>query len=196
MSFYGKTVADNLYKLEIWWLKKYGYLDGYRSGKIIWKYDYEEHGDNIGITSSVDGGDSKYLTLSYTQTDHDGNKENLDYQVRLTTTPCNFGGYRYWFICPLSKNGITCNKRVGVLYLGDKYFGCRHCYDLTYDSKNRNRRSMHAPLFQAMYDSKKADELRKQIKRCFYNGKPTRKFKRFLKLRGSISDYVDTIKKD
>jgi hypothetical protein len=43
---------------------------------------------------------------------------------------------RWWFVCPLVVNGRPCNRRVGKLYLpgASRYFGCRHCYDLTYTS--------------------------------------------------------------
>ena len=54
--------------------------------------------------------------------------------VRLQETRPTFGGKRWWFTCPLTVNGVACNRRVGKLYLppGTRYFGCRHCYDLTY----------------------------------------------------------------
>ena len=60
----------------------------------------------------------------------------LDYKAKLINTPCNFGGVRYWFICPLITNGRPCGKKVSKLYLagGSKYFGCRHCHSLTYIS--------------------------------------------------------------
>ena len=60
----------------------------------------------------------------------------VNYRVELTTTPCNFAGKRYWFICPLVVDGIPCRRRVGKLYLppGEIYFGCRKCYNLTYRS--------------------------------------------------------------
>ncbi len=32
------------------------------------------------------------LRLHYTNTDRNGNKEKLEYYVRLDTTPCHFGG--------------------------------------------------------------------------------------------------------
>jgi hypothetical protein len=37
---------------------------------------------------------------------------------------------------------IGCGKRVGILYLpqGGKYFGCRHCYQLTYKSSQEQHR--------------------------------------------------------
>jgi hypothetical protein len=56
--------------------------------------------------------------------------------VRIATTRPRFGGLRWWFICPLIVNGRRCNRRVGKLYLppAARYFGCRHCHDLTYTS--------------------------------------------------------------
>lgn len=50
--------------------------------------------------------------------------------IKLTWTPCRFGGQRKWFDCPL------CHRRVGKLYLPNfrpsHAWYCRHCYDLTY----------------------------------------------------------------
>jgi hypothetical protein len=63
-------------------------------------------------------------------------KVQYDYPIAFTATRCNFGGVRYWFICPLVIDGKPCRRRVAKLYLppGGKYFGCRHCYNLTYRS--------------------------------------------------------------
>lgn len=82
------------------------------------------------------GSEYMSLSLSYTVTNSVGEKKDLAYAISLSTTPCNFGGFRYWFICPLEKHGIPCNRRVGKLYLPPNgiYFGCRHCYNLTYRS--------------------------------------------------------------
>jgi hypothetical protein len=68
-------------------------------------------------------------------------EDELDYKARLVWTPCNFGGRRWWFVCPLVVNGRACNRRVGVLYLGGgKYFGCRPCHDLTYESSRESHK--------------------------------------------------------
>ena len=50
------------------------------------------------------------------------------YSIRLDKTPCNYGGYRYWFRCP------SCSKRVAVLYCAGAYV-CRHCLDASYGSQ-------------------------------------------------------------
>lgn len=48
----------------------------------------------------------------------------------LIRTIANFGGIRYWFICPY------CKRRVGTLYKpkNEIRFKCRHCHNLTYKS--------------------------------------------------------------
>lgn len=48
--------------------------------------------------------------------------------IPLTKTKCNYGGMRYWFLCP------KCGRRVGNLYKRplSSLFLCRHCQNLTY----------------------------------------------------------------
>ena len=61
--------------------------------------------------------------------------ESMDYRVRLVTTRPNYGGLRWWFLCPVSaQRGIE--KRAAKIYLppGAKVFGCREAHDLTYQS--------------------------------------------------------------
>jgi hypothetical protein len=68
----------------------------------------------------------------------------LDYPVRLMTTPCHLGGVRWWFVCPLAKDGVACGRRVRKLYLSGRYFGCRHCHDLTYRSRQESDARVYA----------------------------------------------------
>jgi hypothetical protein len=70
-----------------------------------------------------------YYTLTRTQ-------EHVDYKICLQTTRPYFGGFRWWFTCPLLRLRSPCNHWVSKLYLtpGGRYYGCRHCYDLTYQS--------------------------------------------------------------
>lgn len=70
--------------------------------------------------------------------------EAMEYSVRLTTTPLSWGGLKWWFICPLSKNGIPCGRRVGKLYLLNRHFACRHCHELTYRSCQESHK--HDPI--------------------------------------------------
>lgn len=71
------------------------------------------------------------LVLRYRSGSPGGEWEDMEYAVRLTRTPCNYGGYRPWFLCP------HCGRRVGKLY-GGRRFLCRHCHRLAYQSQNES----------------------------------------------------------
>lgn len=106
-----------------------------------WQWTYAD-GRKNSIRYSVNTLDG-WLRLMYTVTVK-GAKQELDYTVRLQTTPCNYGGVRWWFTCPLS----DCGRRVGKLYLppSGRYFGCRHCYQLTYRSCQESDKRVSAIL--------------------------------------------------
>ena len=65
-----------------------------------------------------------------------GDEHGLDIEepVPLTWTPCQYGGQRPWFWCP----GWECNRRAAKLYLGGRYFLCRDCHDLVYESQRED----------------------------------------------------------
>ena len=60
----------------------------------------------------------------------------LEYKIGIERMACRFGGVRYWFLCPAVKDSVYCGDRVTKLFLtsGGSVFGCRQCYDLTYQS--------------------------------------------------------------
>jgi len=105
-----------------------------------WSRNGEKTG-SIGFGVSTLEGD-EYIHFQYTQTNRNSDeKTELDYKVRIVSTSCNYSGRRWWFICPLVINGYACNRRVGILYLASgKYFGCRHCHNLTYESSKESHK--------------------------------------------------------
>ena len=108
---------------------------------------------SIGVALDTTDQARPWLRLSYTITDREtGEKADYDYRVPLTFAPLPFGGGRWWVICPLVKEGQACGRRVGKLYLppGGRYFGCRHCYDLTYRSCQESDRRV-GRLLGAMF---------------------------------------------
>ncbi|MHC4068562.1 MAG: hypothetical protein ACYS18_07675 [Planctomycetota bacterium] len=162
-----KATADESCRLEMSYLKKRGMLTGEESiEKITWTSSMT--GKTTAVLVLVDVTDEPFVILSYTVTDREGNKTDYDYEVSLVTTPCNFGGVRYWFAC------LSCGRRVAVLYLapGDVYFRCRHCNNLSYNSRNR------CSIESFGHISRQADKLRSQIKRWTWRGRPTRKVRR------------------
>ncbi|MEA3375209.1 MAG: hypothetical protein U9R79_19190 [Armatimonadota bacterium] len=64
-----------------------------------------------------------------------GDWQDVEEIVPIERTPCNFGGSRPWFRCPGVVNGVHCGRRVAILYGAEKYFLCRHCYDLAYETQ-------------------------------------------------------------
>lgn len=77
---------------------------------------------SIGVISTNEG-----VTLSYKVNGH-----AIIHRVVFTYTKNNFGS-RLWFICP----GHNCGRRVAKLYLSGEYFLCRHCQNLSYNSRNK-----------------------------------------------------------
>jgi hypothetical protein len=114
------SVADGV--APAWWST----LQWSRGGRVT---------SSIGCTITTRAGVG-LVRLQYTTTRPSGEKIDNDYQVLTVPTIPYYGGRRWWWICPLTKNGRQCGRRVGKLYLppGGLYFGCRQCYALTYES--------------------------------------------------------------
>jgi len=113
-----KNTVEDCRSVSISFLKKHGYLSEpcCKSGTITWTNSFGEKTSSIGV-SVYTLYENKYVRFYYTITKRNtGEKIECDYKVQLTTTPCHFGGVRYWFICPIINNGISCGRRVGVLY--------------------------------------------------------------------------------
>ena len=128
--FYSKKdTADGHKSISVKKLKEWGYsAQGWRSGTFTWSRHGEQVG-SMGVSVEIQGQiGAMRLTYTYDET------EQLNYEIKLVSTPCHYGGFRWWFICPLIHDGYPCQRRVGVLYLASKYAGCRICYDLTYQS--------------------------------------------------------------
>lgn len=177
--------ADELKSVSTSWLKQNGYefKQGiYRTGTITWSRGLSDSKSSIGILVNTTF-DNSFITFSYTQTNgYTGEKKEYEYNVQLVTTPCNFGGVRYWYICPLVSNGVPCNRRVGTLYLGGAYFGCRHCYDLTYSSRCLPSRPDLRLLVKMFNRERRIEELAKKVKRYTYKGTETRLYMKYLSL--------------
>lgn len=174
-----KTEVEDVKKIEASFLRKHGYFKGWRNGTITWTSGWSGDKSSVGVeVSTLDGED--YLRIHYTQTEwRTGEKKDFDYKIPLTTTPCVYGGQRYWFICPWYKNGVYCGRRVAKLYKDGDYFACRHCYNLTYESR---KLSGVAKSFGRIISIPEVEKAREEVRRMYYKGKPTKKYLRYLKL--------------
>ncbi len=112
-----------------------------REGTLHWQRG-EKRESSISYTLSIGDKDGTFR-FQYCVGDA---KESLDYVVQLVTTGCHLGGTRWWFICPLVKNDVRCDRRVRKLYLRGKYFGCRHCHGLAYSSSQQSDTRVYAAL--------------------------------------------------
>jgi hypothetical protein len=122
-----KTTTESLHRIDIRWLKKQGYLRPGAAGSLSWSSRGEQTG-SIGYRMGIDR-----MVLNYYHRPHGGEWEDVEQAISFDRTPCNYGGFRTWFLCP------RCWQRVAVLYGAGKYFLCRHCYGLTYTSRQESR---------------------------------------------------------
>lgn len=174
-----KDTCETSRALGITFLKQHGYLDGcYRSGTMTWTHGWSGNKSSIGIIGCVYG-DDPHFRLHYTHTSFDGEKTDLDYRVEVVSTPCYFGGTRYWFICPLIRNGIACRRRVGVLYGAGKYYGCRRCHDLAYQSQQETHSGWRGVLGKSLFSNYDEKEAAMRVK--YWHGRPTKRYARLLR---------------
>lgn len=122
-----KSTNESQHGIDIRWLKKQGSLLPGKSGSLSWSRGDNQTG-SINFRMETD-----HMVLNYRHRPHGGEWEDVEQTISFDRTPCNYGGYRTWFLCP------RCWKRVAVLYGAGKYFLCRHCYGLTYKSQQENK---------------------------------------------------------
>jgi hypothetical protein len=186
-----KLVAEGLNTINIFFLKKEGFLpqqNQYRRDRLTWTGVGEKNSINIAIQTSGEEEEtinSSYIEFNYTINSRivEMEKEHIKYKMPLVTTPCNYGGKRYWFICNLSKNGVYCGRRVGVLYNSSKYFACCHCSDVAYSAQFKSKRFRFGSVCEPDVEKAYVD-----IKTFYYNGKPTKKYKKYLRLKEKMDN--------
>jgi len=114
-------------------------------GRFQWAQDLGYRDEDLKLKWSEEDG---WLALDYRR---DGRRYRE--RIRLTETPCHYGGSRFWFVCP------SCGRRAGKVYLPTNvyYNGervtrwlCRRCYGLTYEQ----RRSRRAPDLSRLYSER------------------------------------------
>src|SRR5215212_9305493 len=126
---YGKKdTAEGCRSLDVRCWQREGFLEPGRFFRWAWYRDGREV-SSIGVAVLHDA-----VQLSYSVGPED-RKEDVRCTVPLSWTACNFGGKRPWFVCPGVVNGRYCGRRVAKLHLKHRYFLCRHCQDLTYESR-------------------------------------------------------------
>lgn len=182
-----KYTCEASKRVEMPFLKKNGYLFDYpKIGTIEWT-SYRKPSGSISILVNSK---ELYVQFNYTQTPHGSEPEKLDYRVQLVITHCYFGGIRYWFSCPLQLNGQTCNRRVSILYLGRKYFGCRRCHDLAYNSQQESHHGCLSYLKKFLTYDTTLREKHDKIRVKYWKGRPTKRYQRWLNKHDELGRFL------
>ena len=121
---FSKDTVESKKELSVFSLKRLGMLKPGFSGLLKWTScrTGEDRG-SIRISTNFGRLDLKYRSRAYGQ-----EWEDVEETVFLTETFPNYGGKRVWLLCPY------CNSRRAKLY-GGKYFRCRGCLDLCYQTQ-------------------------------------------------------------
>lgn len=167
MGWSKKDTVDEYRNIDIFWLRARGLLRGCDTS-LSWKNHWGEN--SIGLTIDIDRENvSGKMRLVYTTTNREGEKKNIDYTIDMESTPCFYGGWRFWFRCP----NYHCQKRVAKLYQNGEYFICRHCASLTYESCQKSGSSF---FFGKLIDQElKFEKLREKTKIYVRKGTLTKK---------------------
>jgi hypothetical protein len=144
-----KDAVEDHRSIDVGYLNRNGMLRPGYWGTLSWWRD-DEQVANIGVRA-----EEGRVVLDYRYRVRGSEEwQDVQYPVRLIWTPCNLGGERPWFVCPGVVNGRYCGRRVAKLYGASKYFLCRHCYDLTYRSRQE------APMMRHLH---KAQKIRQRL---------------------------------
>jgi len=144
-----KTTTGECHSVDVRYLYREGLLASGRWFTLRWSRAGSETGSIRGAV--IEEGKPERVVLTYRHRRGPGGEwEDVREPVPLTWTGCNFGGERPWFVCP----GARCGRRVAILYGPGRYFLCRRCYDLVYESQRENG------MYRALH---KAQAIRKRL---------------------------------
>jgi hypothetical protein len=137
-----KTTTGECQSVDVRHLHREGLLKSGHWFTLRWSRADRETGSIRGAVIGDEKPEQVILTYR-NRSGPSGEWEDVKEPALLAWTACNFGGERAWFICP----GAGCRRRVAVLYGPGRYFLCRHCYDLAYQSQRDN--AMYRALHKA-----------------------------------------------
>jgi hypothetical protein len=142
-----KSTTNECHSLDVRYLHRNGLLKPGHSFSLRWSRAGRETGSIQGVVEG-DKRPEQVTLLYHHRRGLGGEWEDVREPVELAWTACNFGGERPWFICP----GAGCGRRVAILYGPGRYFLCRHCYDISYQSQRDNK------MYRALHRAQKIRE--------------------------------------
>ncbi|MCE1226866.1 MAG: hypothetical protein LWW87_10330 [Geobacteraceae bacterium] len=122
-----KRNLEQQLRIDIRYLKKNRMLEP-GSYTLAWSYGDEE----TSARASLVVAEQKMVVACNWKDGETGLPQRMDRLIRLSETPCRYGGTRKWFICP------QCGNRMAVLVLLPPSIGCRHCRNLSYASQSES----------------------------------------------------------
>lgn len=187
----GRDTTQSHRRIELSWLKEKCFFpsgSGIKNGNIQWSQNGEPT-SSIHVSVNTTDGFAKIAFNYRTQNHWESGDEwkQMDYSFTLERIPCRYGGFKWFVRCGLSRGGVYCGRRVRILYSVNGYYGCRHCADLSYESCNEVKR-FRGGVFGFMAKQWKAEEYFETLPRYFYRGKPTRKYRKYLKMTSGYSE--------
>lgn len=124
-SWARRPVADRqVLRLDVRELHKGGLLWGDVKGSVTW----QRGGGDLASIGTRSLTSELALQLDYVFGPH---QIRVRETVKLSFTPCHFGGDRPWFRCP------CCDRRCAILW-GRGRFLCRSCHRVAYPSQNES----------------------------------------------------------
>lgn len=131
-----RPTADMSKKIDLLWMirTRKARPGEWTSGTLSWNCNGDPAG-SIGYTANMEDPDGSYLRLNYWRGEG-ADKKHFEQKVRLVFTEPNYGGRRWWMVCPYS------GRRVAKLYLpngGDRFAG-RLAWKLGYQSERIAKR--------------------------------------------------------
>ncbi len=129
--------AEQFHRLDVNRMRKAGVLNA----GFIGGWQWTEGGERVASISLR--AETGRLVLTYRTRPNGGEWEDVKEPIPIVESACAFGGARPWFQCPGVRNGQYCGRRVGKLFLGQRYFVCRHCLRLAYSSQSEDPMHRH-----------------------------------------------------
>ena len=94
-----------------------------------WQWS-NDAGEKVASVSCAVNEYADQLTVNYGWWRYDeSERKEVKLSIGLTSTPCNYGGVRWWFRCPY------CQRRAAVLFIMGSALRCATCSRMSYASQ-------------------------------------------------------------
>lgn len=137
-----KRTLEQFYKLEVNHLRRIFKHTNNFKGILTYEWTRE----STGLTREIG------QSISYEWIKSEGKVVYGGRDIQVATTPCNYGGVRYWFICG------SCYGNVGILYFTGKCWECRKCGNLVYASQQGTKTDFWYWYFKAFKVARQIDK--------------------------------------